>query len=245
MKLSDLMETPIGDITVVPTDDPDESGFDRRDQKATSSEKFHNRYRRAFSKTPYVIDVIFDQRFRGWYGDKPNDNDDVDRIARKVSGIYKKFEEYEAKPGVITLIMVGNLSPLEAKLPLTPWILAHKLGHAIQDVNAMDVRKLPQVNNKIRKITRELSALVRGLSMISDKVFRFKSAKIDGPPNEFELEAELIAEYLIRGEVEYDNDGLQTFKDADQKEIISDFKEINELIKALLDLCVGKILVET
>lgn len=240
-----LRETPIGSIDLKGEwDKPNHIGFGKIDQKLLQNPSHHQRIRKAFNNTPYMIDLIFFPHSSFEIkGDDDDHNYSVDSFARgdydgSAAGIYSKLEILDevivGKPGVITLVLASNLSPKENKIPMTPWIIAHKIGHAIQD-------EVGRYDDTL------LSDLIFQLEMIIEKIriefysYTFKSAK--NLSNSFEIPAELIAQYLIQGKVTL-IDLKEDTNEYHQRQMRIYEENINTCIKSMLDEIVGKVLLE-
>jgi hypothetical protein len=139
--------------------------------------------------------------------------------------------------------MISNLSA--PKIPMTAWILAHKLGHSLQDHFVMVYErdaydKIERLLHRIFKMT-DFIAKPNDLDNLDtdslphvgiyDKMTSRAARKgqMTGP---FEVFPELMAQYLIKGYIELQN--------TDQRAI----RILNNMMKAILDQLVGKVFLE-
>lgn len=221
MKLIDLFEAPVSDIEATGFDN-EQLNFTNADKKNLINPEFQQKIIKSFGKTPYNFRIIFDNSFlSGNIGVDPVDYE----------GIFKAFKTddktIEGVKGLITLIVIHNKqlgSKSLTHLPLTPWMIAHKVGHAINSTKGDGLHKfLTKVSKK--KIKRPL------FYYITSNVFR-KNADITKLDNfdlyislVSEIEPEIIAQFLIDGKV--------TLRRNDIEEI--QIQEIEDEINQYLD----------
>lgn len=208
MKLEDfatLSEAPISDIHVVSSDDHAVS-FDKRDRKMINSSAYQTRLVKAFSKTPETFEIWFVENNKT-NGDSKKDNDNIVRAINTLygAGIYDKIQYDDiniiGETGKIKVLMMGNLSASH-KMPMTVWTLAHKIGHGFQDFIATS--NVMEVNSAKVAIERQILHLTDKAG--GERLFTMRSAR-DNIINNFSYEAfpELIAQYIITGEVTIQN----------------------------------------
>lgn len=251
-KLIDIIvEAPIQDIEL--TGSPWRAGkpfakgtsFSKADRGILQSTKGIAKIVKAFQKTPYDFEIFFVNTQRS-NADKVDDNENVDDFALKVkAGVHDDYGIIKGKPGVIRAAILGNLSPIDAKMPMTAWTLAHKIAHAFQD----QIINYPHadVERRVQTILDLLSEVVapgRGTrytahdSRYADKaltdIMTMKSARTGKLDNEFEAFAELLAQYLITGKIKLDVEG------ADEP-----IMQVNAAINDLFKSVEGKVLVAT
>lgn len=253
--LIDLVETPINDVQAFgyDTETEERTDFDKGisfgeiDRKLISSPKGIQKIIKTFSRTPFNFEIFFVNITTGEIdGDdrKPNDYvDDMSDVYK--AGIHDEYFGITGKPGVIRVVMISNLSPLDAKIMMTGWILAHKIGHAIQDHYAENYKRRASFIAKIRELQNAIAYTANNGVKIStshglaypypfdfDKNLTMKSARSGKLTNQFEMFAELIAQYLVDGKV--------TFKEPLRK-----YEErVNAAMASLFTELLGKVLVE-
>lgn len=252
MHLFHLFEAPLGSFGVV-GDLDDGKSFRPDDRRIITSPKTLPKLSNAFRHVPEVIDVCFlPLKFQVR---DPND------LAERIAGVWPRdvaekrlFRELPAPsaPGAITVVLTHNEGT--NRVPLTPWIIAHRMGHAI----AYSMRK--EIN---------------GLFNTLDDVFRFLKAKMNLKPEEvayaigkmrstrqrrltsyFEFVFECFAQYLIAGRIKFNrftdpvsieaSDGLHTQDDfADHLNEVLDFTEdkLNAKCAEILASLKGKVVV--
>jgi hypothetical protein len=225
MRYRELIEAPIADIHVLGDPNNDTTfdqgtGFDTTDQKMITRGREH--YIRAFSRTPHVFEIFFIND-ADLDGSSEFANDVVDDYAEAYgAGIHDSVLDIQGKPGVIRHVQFANLSPIENRIPMTPWILAHKIAHAIQDSLTVLHNYYKGVGNHIRQINRQLydiALMIGGEDPINspidvkDTEFGFphfndlvatltmQSARSGRLNNPFEVWAEVVAQYLVGGRV--------------------------------------------
>lgn len=191
------------------------TGFGKVDQDILTSKKGMAKIVRAFKNTPHNFEVFFINNDRV-HGDDETDNADVDGQARiHKAGVMRASGNIEGKPGVIRVVLLSNLSPFDqGKMPMTGWTLAHKIGHSLQDEcynsgwqtpwSEPVKRILNWLNQIAAKDTGEpyvgTGAWFHMHQHIHDKL-TMKSARTGKLTNDFEVFAEVIAQYLVSGKV--------------------------------------------
>ncbi len=226
-----LNEAPITDYDYI----PDENGtaFNDSDKKLLNNPKTKTKMIKAFEKTPFDIEVTFIDNQNIKTSDLEK-NDDFKNILNRNLGIHSDEitlfgHKFTPKDNTITVVMTGNVSVASNKIPMTPWTLAHKIGHSFEDsfqnidTDTANIVRLLQ-NSIETKLTQH------NLSMRSARTGNIESG---------EMLSELIAQYLITGKATILPYGLLTPNDAQEYE-----NNLNRLIKKLLDYAVGKIIVE-
>lgn len=249
MRLTELFETPIADISLQGKFDDENPAFSQVDRGIIQSPKGRDKIMRAFSKTPHVFKVIFRSDNNYPYdGDNAFDNGSVDDIAVKMrAGVHDTYAGVVGEPGVIKVLLLSNFSPLKGKMPLTAWTLAHKIGHAFQD----EMYNKGWRHSPYEELVREINAILgllstRDADKLPDAVafgypeelarhLTMKSARSGKLDNSFEMFAEVVAQYLIQGKV--------TFNAAPHitPELV---RTLNAAIHSLFQAMEGKVLVE-
>jgi len=118
--------------------------------------------------------------------------------------------DIEPKPDAITIIFTNNVG--DQKVPMTAWIIAHRLGHAIRRTDVFN-------DNFAKEITRDfydLANQVYGIEKGSDIYERntklrplalalgtMRSARKENLRNFNELAYELVAQYITTGKITF------------------------------------------
>ena len=147
----------------------------------------------------------------------------------------------------ITIIIAGNDTVSKVGLPLTPWILAHRISHAFEDNKQSDI-----YNTNIVAFERTIYyniAAIRDLWLAnvtnfnipsynekdffqSRLLFTFKSARYDKIAFITELKNELIAQFISNGKVRLNN--ANYILDNSPESIITNLN-MNERLLAKID----------
>lgn len=124
-----LTEAPIGDISLHGDfDAPGSMDYEGNDptgapRKLVQKPAYHHALRRFFKNCPYVVHVHF-VNLRGLYGTMKLNSEEV----KKTFGL-----DLQPDPEAINAIYSSNQG--DDAVPLTPWIVAHRLGHAMAQEN--------------------------------------------------------------------------------------------------------------
>ncbi len=260
-----LTEAPISDVSYR-HEVPDEkfghgTAFDALDAKLVQSKPHIARIVKAFTKTPHTFKLVFmdNDRIDG----EGSDNADPDQWARDMNaGIHKEYMGVKGTPGIITMVHVSNLAPETNKMPLTPWTVAHKIGHVFQDSMDNGEARAAPIKEIMYSIYKQMAfiaadgdaeeqrAIVRHYQDRPNSIYAFifdtqlmlskltmKSARTDGQKgingNAFEIFAELIAQYLIQGKV--------TMVEMQDYSLVDG---LNELFNQLFKACYGYVFSE-
>jgi hypothetical protein len=266
-----LNEAPMADLTVV--GDPNTTNsFGSFDSIKMQKPDFRPRMFKAFSRTPHVFEVFIINSDVTDADDEAINDEVDDEAIRLRAGFHRQFtfmgQEYVGQPGKIKVLLLSNLSPFiditgntNAKIALTPWILAHKIGHSLQDgiagkwESSNFGKMLSDINKTCVKqggseflddekddyladtADDEYETEWGGGFYAVDIPMTSASARNNRVSGEFEVFPELIAQYLIKGKV---------ILELPKNSIISDQleKELNARIKLLFDNLNGYVLVE-
>jgi hypothetical protein len=147
------------------------------------------------------------------------------------------------------VLVLGNLSPVEEKMPMNAWTLAHKIGHGFQDHMSYRangwrnewgdaMRAVNKVLHQIATDSNDAPGTYTSDYPDADRLARnltMKSARDHKLKNDFETFAEVVAQYLINGKVTLRTDDIR-----DRTRLIDLNRALNNLFKML----VGKVLVE-
>ena len=232
------------------------TSFGKVDKALLQSEKGRNKIIKSFSRTPFDFEIYFINHndIDGDYAE-PIKNKSVGNgnysknFSYNRNNILKVSDSYQTikgEPGKIKVVMLSNTSDTN-KMPMNGWTLAHKISHGIQDSGDESMffpyseKILAQLRNIMKSETSryqlmhqsDISYEVRGLG----KKLTMKSARngLLDKGDYFEQYAEILAQYLIKGEVTLK---LRTSKAKEQVPLL------NALIKNLFEQLVGKVVVE-
>lgn len=202
-----LSEAPINNLELVGNWDKDKraSGWDPRSRKMLSNPNYIKKLQSSWNKSYIDFDVyLFKtpevEKFKNLYIEKPF--------------VTPEFVQNEMKlnipinPDSITVIFTNNQG--DDKVPFTPWIMAHRLGHAMY-----------QKTDYLRELTMTLDfcfesiAALYGIDMnrlhphkldklrikLSNVLGNFRSARMNKIRRVGEFWFELIAEYIVKGEI--------------------------------------------
>ena len=188
-----ISEAPIIDYSY---DDIEKSSFSSQDQSLIKSERHKEKIIDAFSKVPYKFKI----RFEG--------SDDFRYDARNVPEILNKISggaHEESTKRYITVILRGNVDS-QNRIPITPWILAHKIGHAIADTKF----SLSRAGNHIENVYKYVKMIKKTVKGPLSSIMTMKSARTGQLKESSEHVPEMIAQFLINGRVTFkdENPGL-------------------------------------
>jgi hypothetical protein len=237
-----IKETPIEDISHIGNPNT-ATNFTKPEIKMLQTEKYQKRLKDAFKNTPFVFDIVFDYH-KDFDASFDDDNYSTGSFIpdNKIIDAYHQdrySDSIKGKPGVITFVSQGNLSP-ENRIPMTPWILAHKIAHAIDQneiyFNFIDKNSL---NYKIFNFIDDNSIDEE----IYKNLFSFKSWKTIGFVKLItsgELYTELVTLYLITGKIQPNKTGNESFDNMIEQYCLKFTTLLENLFKSLE----GKILTE-
>lgn len=127
-----------------------------------------------------------------------------------------KPEEFSLNPDAITIFFTNNQA--SERVPLNGWTMAHRLGHALRMSRTSEMREAYQ--NFIRHLEKQFVDILKdvyGINLKSlsgserDKILKYaaqqigtmKSARDSNLRNWGEFAHELLAQYLISGEIRF------------------------------------------
>ena len=232
------------------------TSFSKTDQKILQSDKARTKMLRAFSKTPFDFQVYFINN-KAIDGDKiKHNNERVDSFSISIgAGIYDSYHDIVGEPKKIKVVVLTNLSDVKAKMPMNAWTLAHKIGHSLQDhlySSFADItsdnftKKIKQIIYQCKLIMHRNKDYEKKPKKTVDKLYPFviddlkdkmtvKSARDGKLNNDFEVFAEMIAQYLITGSVK-----LNVDTEAAKKAL----NNLNVLIGELFTMLEGHVMLE-
>lgn len=242
MKLYQLNEMPVGDIKTKTLGSGNFSSFPERDWRMATRPAWKHSVHRLFKQSPYKIDLhLFNLNKHSetfadiGYDDLEDDliggpiNGITDRLytPEPLDGIVSQSEIPEPKPGIITVILFHHLG---GTIPLTPWMVAHRMAHSILNHFEIFVHLFPSAkfqgdDGAWEAEWREL------LDTFSMKAARDRSIKFFDSD---ELACEVIAEFIITGSIRVNRTRVAPNPEVYQKYLIS-------TIKPTVDHAVGRI----
>lgn len=215
MRIIDILkEAPITDYSFQGSDEP--LAFDRPGTIQTAkSQKAKEKAVRMFQNTPYNIRILFLNQERNpesIAGNRPGEITHPNNITRKHWFGNITGKEFPGTPGAITFVI--NSDHGTDYMPFTPWIIAHRMGHALSGARIQhNEPKFKTLYNRfidgiLYKITSELSngGMVneyQGVVGVLCQAGKFKSARDNRFRNSGEFVLECFAQFLIQGKVSF------------------------------------------
>lgn len=233
-KFINIIESPIADFEFIGSKE-EEGSFERSDLKTMSHPTWEARLLKTFNRTKepiniYVMNFKRDQYVKTRIGSReydlrPPESADSGYLEwnSMISGQYtaKLFEEQFGfiPPNVktsITLALTHNFG--DDKIPITPWMVVHRMMHAMNHQNSSDWRKASSdsvalMNKAIRSLYnafREIippalngSYFAHDVEELARSCSNLKSAH-NGITRIGELVLELIGQYFITGDFYFD-----------------------------------------
>ena len=267
MKLSEILnEAPISQFDIVGDFDAGHS-FTEPERNLIRRHQQSLKPHKAFEKTPYDFKLFFLNTDHRDYAMKFNRSmvkgePSVDNLSAKYGGTITRNTmialdlppEIDIYSGSITVLYLSNFGG--DKVSMTPWILAHRFVHAIEDEAYR------------RKQNMVLAGLwddfAKGVSILYYSYpFTMKSARSGNLTSE-EMPMEVMSQYIINGKVSINHEkAIEIISDEfpseinrnessivpwdlfDQPELFTKKWEanINLACKKILDLCVGEVFV--
>lgn len=205
-----LHEAPIADFDVHNMEQP--GTFSDRDRALLQDPAHVQHVKQRFQHCPYTFNLYFvnqpgtsytgrpdsDMRDKGqtgrftaeWYRDMAHAGLVSTNTVRALTGL-----DVKASPDGITVVFLSNASE-SFPMPMSPWIIAHRVGHALTDNPGPGslTQRIPDQNDPIR---------VGGATTTFGAMMTTKSAR-QGTLVAGEAAAELIAQYIITGDVPLD-----------------------------------------
>ena len=272
-KYIDLVETPLADYRFI--GDREEGSFRPEDIRAANNPSWYRKLENMFSNTEFNFNIYIVNAKDGiaTIGGNNYEVRDVVSNIKKYAGILDsnracrllKMDRIPDKQYSITGILVENEG--SNRISLTPWIVAHRIVHAIIEAKRLDFH----IDNKISEIIQSIVSLVdfskpfvinRRLNQfepppdldeynqqlidfyeVASIIGKMKSAKSKKLNSTGEFCVELIAQYIAKGAVTFNKPdiGIDTAIFVDTVERYETI--INKSIKQLLTYCVGKIFI--
>lgn len=202
-------EAPIGDISYMGGDAP--ASFRADDVGIMQSDKWKQKVRRVLEKAPILIHLAFVNHDKGY--DDPENIGNPDRKlgdgVTKASGIMtpQEFERayghpIKADPSALTAVFTFNEGT--ERRPMTPWIIAHRLTHLIEEADYQNERPFGVIMMGLQFGFMQLGYDVIGTNSVDNIVPLIgttKAARDGALVNIGEFVAECFAQYLVQGRI--------------------------------------------
>ena len=142
MRLNDLLnEAPIGDYAPIGNwgDKEKSNSFNHaNDRKIIQSENLVKKVRKKFGNTDHILNFYF-VNLPGVRKNAEHGFMSPEELAQTMPEAWKLIQEREQEQGTdasesINVIFVGNAGA--NRVPMTAWIMAHRIGHALKHTNA-------------------------------------------------------------------------------------------------------------
>jgi len=207
-----LNETPIEDITRIGDFSKRQSIIDPVDRKLLSSPKAEVKFRKIWQNTPGKYNLVFvnDPRVKGEdFREVGMVSEDYVRNVMKISR-----DELPIDPTACTVIFTNNKG--DERVMSSGWILAHRLGHAIQRKNN---KVWANYSDHLTNLFKNMLSDVYGIQvssgakttqpeeammkLVAQQLGTMKSARDSNLRNWNEFAYEVFAQYLLTGNVRF------------------------------------------
>jgi hypothetical protein len=182
-------------------------GYDKPSVKMMQNPATVERIKKKWSKLPYDIDMYIIK------GPKIHNYTELGRVSWEF--VRDKLNlNINIDDDKITVIYTNNKGA--EKVPLTPWTLAHRLGHAMarDNISRDSLNMYREVNKTIDKLLREVAKFYGRNSLMKRDSFNSYHSR--------EIPDEKLKKALVYG--------LATFKSARDRKLRASFEFTNELI---------------
>jgi hypothetical protein len=210
MRYQEICETPIEDFAAHNMDR--EGTFSAKDRAILQDPQQVRHIKKRFETVPYTFNLYFINQPQKSYTKplRPGDVRGQGQTARFTSDFTKDMDAFggistpekvrqltgitvNPTADTITVVFLSNANETYS-MPLTPWIIAHRIGHALSD-NTTWTQALRQLPGD------RTSELINGSPVMLKDILQMKSAKT-GTMLNGEASVEMIAAYLLTGDVE-------------------------------------------
>jgi hypothetical protein len=182
-------------------------GYDRKSINMLNNPNQLERIKKKWNKLRYPVDLYILK------GPKVHQYNEVGRVDSYFVRDKLGLKDLNFNDESITLILTNNKG--DEKVPLTPWTIAHRFGHALarDSINTYSSRMwqgvLKEVNRAFTEIAKEAYGINfkgiyndRKLALaLANTLGTFKSARDNNIRNPLEFVNEIIAQYIITGNV--------------------------------------------
>ena len=248
-----VLRAALGDFEPIGNFSKSSSFRDPKDRKMISNPKFRDIVAKKFSKTGYDINMYF--------VNSPNANRhtevgavDLDWVRENLGkSVADKVEPNYQEPNNVNIVFTNNKG--SARVTMTPWIMAHRMGHAFARFKSSGLQGMERqfrnyheaveaINNHFELIMQDVYGIKsynsKGpwgpkerrdqllMKHLSHAIGTFKSARDNNLRDYFEVYNELFAQYLITGSITF-NELPKTFKAGRQNIAVRDEEAYDEL----------------
>lgn len=230
MKITDIInlsEAPIGDYETIGDFNKNSSIRDPRDRAIITNPKSIERVKQKFNNTSYNFNLYFVNMPKATHHKEVGEVEEqwvIDNLGKDI------LDKVNTKNNAINIIFTNNSG--DQRVPMTPWIIAHRIGHALvrrEGLNQFNNRENPMssafsdliqhtayvLENGYGLHNRGLPVNVMQLSNASrpiqllfkgfwTEIGMFRSARTNSIRDWFEINNELIAQYITTGSVKFD-----------------------------------------
>jgi hypothetical protein len=216
-----ILESPIGKFELSGKWSADDKlhGYDKASTKLLTNQRYVEKVKTAWNKTEFLFDLYFVR--------KPNlrQHSEIGRVdlefVRTQLGL-----DIEPNPDAITVIYINNAG--DEKIPLTSWILAHRVGHAM----ARDSTKSIPYNGADPSTNRYLYGELRrevykAIDEVAKDIYGTDIRENRSYYSDNNSQRQNARKASIKMKV---SEALGTFKSARENNLRQDFEMINELI---------------
>lgn len=216
MRLRDLSEAPISGFTTVGDFEQPGSIGDRSDRRVLKNDVMVRRIKKAWERTPVDFNLVFINL--------PAEKANTYRQHVEVGRVFPPYLEKnfpEVIPHIndkaVNIVFTNNRG--DERVSFTPWIIAHRVGHALsRPHNSMDSRQgyqVPEIQEVRQMVLNFAGQLHRSftwnqvdytndfLPTIFHHIGTMKSAREQKLIRPGEFLHELFAQYLLRGSVRF------------------------------------------
>lgn len=221
MRLKQLLEAPIGDFgTIGDFSDPNASIPDASDRRAVTVAPMVKRITTAWEKTPFLFNLFF--------ANVPGAEKWVEHGYVQASVVRDEFPEMASRilagraDKAITVVFTNNIG--DEGISFTPWIMAHRISHAmVVPNNAFDLRqglqnpKFNDANELVIQLSAKFKSeceIMLGISMqgfpvayyarpFYEHIGTMRSARSKKLSRPYEFSHEVFAQYLLTGSVQF------------------------------------------
>lgn len=213
-----VSEAPIADFQIY-GDRENEGSFAASDVKAFNNPKWLTKVHSHFSRTPFDFNIYLVNLKDGVFYpySKQDGSPDTETGSKNLQAFFKgrvtkrerdKLMDFlgadiPRSQTAINIIMTDNEG--DEKVGLTPWILAHRVVHAMIQPFVGALQEPLDLDDRyaIQSLIREVQSFIAAVSEVTtpQKAYKFKSAQQDNIIRDGELVVELITQYIVQGSV--------------------------------------------
>ncbi len=200
-----INEAPLADFGIH-GDTENAGSYAASDVKVFHNQKWLEKVKTHFQKTPYDVNVYLYNAPNGEYfpyddydGNPRDQQYPENSIRRKFDGLLDNSQiaqlqrmldiKIPQSSGAITFVMLDNEG--DEKVGLTPWILVHRFVHGMLSADSY-------TSNRVMKSGLALKRRLSTYGRLSD-IFKFKSAQHGKIAREGEYAVEMFTQYVVQG----------------------------------------------